>query len=51
MIFLYAGAMLAFRNPRAHGLIEDEMKKAVDLVLFISSLAKALGRANHIQGT
>lgn len=45
MMYLYAGAMLAFRNPRAHGIIEDNPEKALDLIAFISFLAKSLDKA------
>lgn len=42
MMFVYSGVMSAFRNPRAHGLIEDEMETAVELLLFISFLSRRL---------
>jgi uncharacterized protein (TIGR02391 family) len=45
LMFLYAGAMLAFRNPRAHGLIQDEAENALDYIAFLSLLAKMLDRA------
>ncbi|MEK7228963.1 MAG: TIGR02391 family protein, partial [Candidatus Binatota bacterium] len=45
MMYLYAGAMLAFRNPRAHGLISDEAEEALDIISFVSFLAKALDNA------
>ena len=45
MMFLYAGAMLAFRNPRAHGLIKDDPEEALEIISFLSFLAKALNRA------
>ena len=46
-MFLYAGAMLAFRNPRAHGLIQDAAESAVDYLAFLSLLAKMLDRAER----
>lgn len=46
MMFLYAGAMLAIRNPRAHGLVQDNPENAVAYISFISMLAKALDRAS-----
>jgi len=46
MMFLYAGAMLAIRNPRAHGLVNDHPENAVDYISFISMLAKALDRTS-----
>lgn len=42
MMFLYAGAMLALRNPRAHQLIQDHPEKAFALIVFINHLAKTL---------
>jgi len=48
MMFLYAGAMLAFRNPRAHGIFEDEPEAAIDLIMFVSFLAKSLDKAERI---
>jgi len=45
MMFLYAGAMLAFRNPRAHELIEDEPLQSMEYIGFLSLLANALDRA------
>jgi uncharacterized protein (TIGR02391 family) len=47
MMFLYAGAMLAIRNPRAHGLIEDHPETAVEYLSFLSMLAKALDRTRR----
>jgi uncharacterized protein (TIGR02391 family) len=45
MMFLFAGAMLAIRNPRAHGLVQDHPENAVEYISFISMLAKSLDRA------
>ena len=45
MMFLYAGAMLALRNPRAHGLIQDTAEGALEYIALTSMLAKALDRA------
>ena len=45
MMFLYAGAMLAFRNPRAHGLLTDDPEEALEVISFVSFLANALDRA------
>jgi uncharacterized protein (TIGR02391 family) len=44
MMFLFAGAMLALRNPRAHGLVEDHPENAVEYISFLSMLAKSLDR-------
>lgn len=44
MMFLYSGTMLAMRNPRAHGIVEDEPENALELISFISFLCKALDK-------
>jgi len=44
MMFLFAGAMLALRNPRAHGLVQDHPQNAVEYLSFLSMLAKSLDR-------
>lgn len=46
MMYLYAGAMLAIRNPRAHGLVQDHPENAISYISFISMLAKALDRTS-----
>lgn len=45
MMFLYAGAMLALRNPRAHSLRVDDPENALDLILFINLLMRSLDNA------
>ncbi len=45
MMYLYAGAMLAFRNPRAHGLLTDDAEEAFQAISFVSFLASALDGA------
>lgn len=47
MMYLYAGAMLAFRNPRAHGLLTDDPVVALEIIGFVNFLAKALERARR----
>ncbi len=47
MMFLYSGAMLAFRNPRAHGLLSDDPVVALEIIGFVNFLAKALDRARR----
>jgi uncharacterized protein (TIGR02391 family) len=47
MMFLFAGAMLALRNPRAHELIKDNPEQALEYIGFLSTLAKALDRAKR----
>jgi uncharacterized protein (TIGR02391 family) len=44
MMFLFSGAMLALRNPRAHGLVQDHPESAVEYLSFLSMLAKSLDR-------
>jgi uncharacterized protein (TIGR02391 family) len=45
LMHLYAGAMLAFRNPRAHELVKDDAEYALEAISFVSMLAKTLDRA------
>ena len=47
MMFLYSGAMLAFRNPRAHGLLSDDPEVALEIIGFVNFLAKALDRSKR----
>lgn len=47
MMYLYAGAMLALRNPRAHEIIEDDPEKALEYIAFLSLLAKSLDKAKR----
>ena len=45
LMFLFAGTILAFRNPRAHELILDDPERALETIGFISLLAKLLDQA------
>ena len=45
MMHLFAGAMLAFRNPRAHQIMSDDPEDALEILSFLSFLAKAADRA------
>lgn len=47
MMFLYSGAMLALRNPRAHGLMRDDPEQALEYIGFLSLLAKLLDRTER----
>ena len=47
MMFLYSGAMLAFRNPRAHGILSDDPVVALEIIGFVNFLARALDRAKR----
>ena len=42
MMHLYAGAMLALRNPKAHKLVDDHPESAMEYVGFVGLLAKLL---------
>jgi uncharacterized protein (TIGR02391 family) len=42
MMYLFAGVMLSIRNPRAHGLKDDNPEKALEQISLISYLAKSL---------
>lgn len=44
-MFLYAGAILALRNPRAHEIIEDDAEQALEG--FLNLLAKALNKTSR----
>lgn len=48
MMFLYAGAMLALRNPRSHSLKVDDPGDALDLLLFINLLMRSLDNTKKI---
>ena len=48
MMFLYAGAMLALRNPRAHSLMQDDPELALEYIGFLSLLSKLLDRAERV---
>lgn len=48
MMFLYSGAMLALRNPRAHEVIKDDPEQTVEYIGFLSLLAKALDRTTKV---
>ena len=47
MMFLYAGVMLALRNPRAHKIIQDHPEQALEYIAFLSLLAKSLDKAQR----
>jgi uncharacterized protein (TIGR02391 family) len=48
MMYLFAGAMLALRNPRAHGLVTDHPERAVEYLSFLSMLARSLDRTQRV---
>ena len=45
MMHLYAGVFAAFRNPRAHKLVDDDAGTAIGAISMISFLAKLLDKA------
>ena len=47
MMFLYSGAILALRNPRAHEIVEDDPETALEYIVFLSLLAKSLDRTKR----
>ena len=49
MMDLYAGAISAFRNPRAHDLIDDDPDFALKAIGFISFLAELLEKTDLIE--
>ena len=44
---LFTGSIAAFRNPRAHKLIEDDPEFAIEAISIISFLAKLLEKAKN----
>lgn len=44
MVFLFAGTMLALRNPRAHGFQPDDAATALQVISFVNFLIGALNR-------
>lgn len=48
MMHLFEGAMLALRNPRAHGITQDHPERAVEYLSFLSMLARSLDRTERV---
>ncbi len=48
MMRLYAGTVLALRNPRAHEIMQDDPEQALDYIGLLSLLAKALDRTERV---
>jgi uncharacterized protein (TIGR02391 family) len=47
-MFLFTGAIMAIRNPRAHRLLDDLTEaEAIEWLLFLSALFRALDAAQH----
>lgn len=47
MMYLFMGAVLAFRNPRTHALFDDSPEMALEYIAFISMLAKRVDQAKR----
>ncbi len=45
MMFIYKGAFLAFRNPRAHKLVDDDPQTAFGVIRFVDFLVKMLEKS------
>ncbi|MGQ7938861.1 TIGR02391 family protein [Paraburkholderia sp. D1E] len=48
MMHLFEGAMLALRNPRAHGITHDHPERAIEYLSFLSMLARSLDRTERV---
>jgi hypothetical protein len=48
-MFLFAGAVAALRNPRAHTLLGDAAEEALEYIALLSFLAKKLDTAKRPQ--
>ena len=49
MMLLFQGTVFAFRNPRAHKLLEDSPEEALESTALISLLAKRLEQAKPVK--
>lgn len=45
-MYLFMGAVMGLRNPRAHRIINDDPERALEFIAFISLLAKTLDAAS-----
>jgi uncharacterized protein (TIGR02391 family) len=48
LMHLFEGVMIGFRNPRAHTLIQDDPERALEMIAFISFLAKMVDQAKKV---
>lgn len=46
-MFLFSGAVMGLRNPRAHKIIQDDPERALEFIAFVSLLAKLLDSARQ----
>lgn len=49
MMLLFQGTVFAFRNPRAHKLLEDSPEEALESIALVSLLAKRLEQAKPVK--
>lgn len=49
LMFLFSGAMLALRNPRAHRLLDDSPEEALEYIGLLSLLANSLEKAKRVK--
>lgn len=48
MMYLYVGAVLALRNPRAHAIVNDGAQRALEVLGYVSFLCHSLDRADLV---
>lgn len=46
-MFLFSGAVMGLRNPRAHGFVQDDPERALEFIALVSLLAKLLDGATE----
>lgn len=46
-MYLFSGAVMGLRNPRAHKIIQDDPERALEFIAFVSLLAKLLDSAKE----
>ncbi len=49
LMFLFSGAVLALRNPRAHRLLDDSPEEALEYIGLLSLLANRLEKAKRVK--
>ena len=48
-MYLFAGAVMGIRNPRAHKIIEDDPQQALEFIALISLLVKMLNQSKLVE--
>ena len=46
-MWLFSGAVMGLRNPRAHKFVQDDPERALEFIAFISLLAKLVDDASR----